>query len=175
MKLFPVPLLQSFFNKIQFGFLPTGFGGCSNAVTYARLDILRHLSTISGHVRCLQIDMEKAFDRASPSIILSSLPNHVSSCLWISSFVRSYLSDRWQRVVSSFNSSSLWMPVTSDVSQGLVLGSISFAINLDKFHLERQVKDMLMILLFSTTLVPATGIICKLTLTRLLSGCLPSS
>ena len=105
-KKFLVPTLKCSFNPYQFGFLPTGFGGCTNAVTYARLDILRHLSTTSGYVRCVQIDLEKAFDKISHSVILSTLQEYVSNQPWILSFVYSFLSDRWQRVISSSSYSS---------------------------------------------------------------------
>ena len=88
-KKFLIPSICPFFNRFQFGFLPTVFGGCSNAVTYFRLHVLQHLSSSSGHVRCVQIDLAKAFDTASPSTTVFSplfrntflmIPGYYLSC-----------------------------------------------------------------------------------------------
>lgn len=48
-----LPSLKSDINLFQFGFTPTGCGGCSNTLTYIRLSILQHLALTNGYTRML--------------------------------------------------------------------------------------------------------------------------
>ena len=46
-----LPSLKSDINLFQFGFTPTGCGGCGNAITYIRLSILQHIALTNGYTR----------------------------------------------------------------------------------------------------------------------------
>ena len=70
-----LPSLKSDVNRYQFGFTPTGFGGCSNAITFIRLSILQHIALTNGYSRMPILDVTKAFDHANHN---ASLRCHAS-------------------------------------------------------------------------------------------------
>jgi hypothetical protein len=126
-------LFQSLRGKMdtnQFAFSPGPGKGCTCALTLVQHHILSFLDNKSGAVRVLMVDLTKAFDRATKSVVVRALEKfNVSSTIiyWICN----YLSDRYQSVRTNGIVSG-WKKVKSGVPQGSVLGPILFAAIVDE-------------------------------------------
>jgi retron-type reverse transcriptase len=130
-KKYIVPYVADKVDDSQFAYIPGSGKGAVTALTSMQLHILRHLDSCSGGVRIAAVDLSKAFDRINHSTVVKAclkfcLPKEI--ILWIIS----YLSDRRQ-CVSVDGSSSTYIPVTSGVPQGSIIGPILFSLVMDSF------------------------------------------
>lgn len=130
---FLLPSLSHSFNPQQFGFVPNGRGGCTNALLAIRLSIIGHITDNPSHyAKVLAIDYRKAFDSVSHSTLLHNLKTNFSCDPLTIKLIHSFLSDRYQRVLVN-DITSPWKKIHSGVPQGSILGPILFVTLIDDF------------------------------------------
>ena len=106
---------------------PCQFGFTKNCSTLQQLFIfLDQIINSPSQTDVIYLDISKAFDSVSHSILLNKLWSiGITGTLW--SLFKEYLSNRYQRVIIS-NSFSDSLPVVLGVPQGSILGTLLFLV-----------------------------------------------
>jgi hypothetical protein len=143
------PCLSSDLIRDQYAYKPTGSTSC--ALVDMMHFVTKQLESCK-YVRCLMVDLSKAFDTVDRTILLSKLAT-LDLPVTIKNWVANFLSDRTQITICNGHLSNA-LPVNLGVVQGSALGPTLFTIMVHDLKPLSSVNDLIKFADDLTLLVP---------------------
>ena len=126
---FLLPLTENSFTSNQFASILHNFLATKNALTVFRLHSLNHVTNFPSYIKVMAVDFLKAFDKVSHTHLIKVAEDLFQLPRCVTTWLPSYLHNRYQLVYISQNQQTNWKHCYSGVPQGSILGPILFALN----------------------------------------------